>query len=135
VSAEILTSWAGVVQCGQCVGADLTPFAFSMTGIVLAFGVLRFLLFDLTPVACDLLIENIDDGVIVLDRDSRVVDMNPAARSFLGVSETPIGLRGEIVFSRWPEFVERYRDAEEAQVEIRLDSTTLAFTSTLAVAA
>lgn len=71
----ILILRAGVVQCGQYVGADLTPFAFSLTGVVLAFGVLRFLLFDLAPVAHDLLIEKIDDGVIVLDRDSRVVDM------------------------------------------------------------
>ncbi len=103
-------------------GADLTPFAFSISGVILAFGVLRFQLFDLAPVARDLLIENMDDGVIVLDRGNRVADMNPAARRWLGVSGTPIGLRAEIVFSRWPELVDRYRSAEQAQVEIRVDT-------------
>ncbi len=112
-------------------GVDLTPFAFSLTGIVLAFGLFRFQLFDLAPVARDLLIENMDDGVIVLDRENRVVDMNPAACSLLGVSETPIGLHGEEVFSRWPEWVERYQGAEQAQAEIRLDSTTSAVPTTI----
>jgi PAS domain S-box-containing protein len=104
------------------LGADLTPFAFAVSGLILAFGVLRFQLFDLTPVARDLLIENMDDGVIVLDRDNRVIDVNPAARHWLGVPGTPIGLRGEIIFSRWPELVDRYKSAAQAQVEIRVDT-------------
>jgi PAS domain S-box-containing protein len=103
---------------------DLTPFAFAVTGFILAFGLFRFRLFDLAPVARDLLIENMDDGVIVLDRENRIVDMNPAARSFLGVPQTPIGLGGQQVFAHWPELVERYRDTEQAQSEIRLESST-----------
>ena len=107
-------------------GVDVTPFAFAVTGFILAFGLFRFRLFDLAPVARDLLIENMNDGVIVLDRENRIVDMNPAARGFLGVSEAPIGLGGQQVFARWPELVEQFREAEQAQVEVRLDSTTAA---------
>ena len=127
--AAVLLPWAANILHFfnlDLFGADLTPFAFSVSGFILAFGVLRFQLFDLAPVARDLLIENMDDGVIVLDRDNRVVDMNPAARRWLGVSGTPIGLRAEIVFSRWPELVERYRGAEQAQVEIRVDTAAAA---------
>lgn len=107
-------------------GVDLTPFAFSLSGVILAFGLFRFRLFDLAPVARDLLIESMDDGVIVLDREDRVVDTNPAARRLLGRADIPIGLHGEDVFSRWPELVERYRNAEQAQIEIRFESSTSA---------
>ena len=127
--AAVLLPWAANVLHFfnlDLLGADLTPLAFSVSGVILAFGVLRFQLFDLAPVARDLLIENMNDGVIVLDRENRIVDMNPAARGFLGVSEAPIGLGGQQVFARWPELVEQFREAEQAQVEVRLDSTTAA---------
>jgi PAS domain S-box-containing protein len=62
---------------------DLTPFVFSLTGLVIAYGLLQFRLFDIIPVARDRLIENLPDGVMVIDDDDRVVYCNPAMISLI----------------------------------------------------
>jgi PAS domain S-box-containing protein len=102
-------------------GVDWTPFAFAISGALLAFGLLHFQLFDLSPVARDLLVENMDDGVIVLDRNNRVVDINRAGQRLIGSTTSPIGQHAEKVFAPWPELIERYQSLEQAQAELRLD--------------
>jgi PAS domain S-box-containing protein len=104
-------------------GIELTSFAFAVSGAILAFGLFRFQLFDLSPVARDLLVESMDDGVIVLDRDNRIIDINPAAQRFIGVAQSPIGQSADTVFAAWPDLVARYRSAEQAPTEIRLGSS------------
>ncbi len=58
---------------------DLTPAAFTLTGAALAWGLFRFRLLDVVPVARHIIVEGMRDGVIVLDDRDRVVDINPAA--------------------------------------------------------
>ena len=60
-------------------GLDITPISFLMTGLILALGVIQFGLFDLAPIARHLLIENMNDGILVLDSQDRIVDINPIA--------------------------------------------------------
>ncbi len=72
-------------------GLDLTPIAFALMGLILVFGIFRFQLLDLAPVARDALLEEIADGVIVLDMQNRIVDSNPAAAQLLGVAAPMIG--------------------------------------------
>lgn len=55
---------------------DLTPFAFILTSTLIGIGLVQFRLFDLIPVARDKIFEEMQDGVIVLDRDDRIVDFN-----------------------------------------------------------
>ncbi len=62
---------------------DLTPFAFLATGFVIAYGLIRFRLFELVPIARDKVIEGMSDGVMVLDTLDRVVDFNPMMRRLL----------------------------------------------------
>jgi len=64
-------------------GLDLTPFAFSVSGLGLAWSVLRLRLLDLRPVARETLVEHLREGVVVVDPEGRVVDVNPAARRLL----------------------------------------------------
>jgi PAS domain S-box-containing protein len=63
---------------------DLTPFAFVLTGLVFAWGLFRLRLLDIVPVARDAVIEGMSDGVIVLDAQNRIVDLNPAAGQIIG---------------------------------------------------
>jgi signal transduction histidine kinase len=62
---------------------DLTPFAFVLMDIALFWGLFRFHLMDVIPVARDRVIEQMQDGVIVLDADNRLVDINPTARQIV----------------------------------------------------
>ena len=64
---------------------DLTPFAFTGCCLVLVWGLFRFRLLDISPVARSLVFETITDAVVVLDPLRRVVDANPAAERVLGV--------------------------------------------------
>ena len=61
-----------------------TLLSFPLTGALFAWSLFQLRLLDLAPVARDILIEKIADGVIVLDDRNRVVDLNLAAERILG---------------------------------------------------
>jgi len=63
---------------------DLTPLGFVLAGLALTWALFRFKLLDIGPVARDTVVESMTDGVIVLDAQDRIVDLNPAARLLLG---------------------------------------------------
>ena len=85
-------------------GLDFAPFAFALSGMCLVFGVYRYRFLDMVPVARHVLIEEMSDGVVVLDSASRVVDMNPAAQHLLGQrSFDVVGKPMEAAFARVPE--------------------------------
>lgn len=69
--------------------ADNTPFFFTLTGLVFAFALLRLRLLDIVPIARDRLVDNMNDGVMVVDKHNRLVDFNPAARN--AIPELKIG--------------------------------------------
>jgi signal transduction histidine kinase len=64
---------------------DFTPFAFTVSCLVLVWGLFRFRLLGISPVARGLVFETITDAVVVLDPLRRIVDANPAAERVLGV--------------------------------------------------
>ena len=98
---------------------DITPFTFTISLLVLAWGIFSFKLVNLAPVARDLVVEKMPDGMIVLDAHGNVVDINPAVQRALGVSAAQaIGQRAKDLFNAWPDLVERYENKLEAQDEI-----------------
>lgn len=74
-----------IPQMNPIPGLDLTPFAFGLTVTALAWAVWGYRLTDIAPIARDLVLENLSDGVIVLDKSARIVDINPAAAQMLGL--------------------------------------------------
>jgi len=109
--------WTGnilyLLDINPLPGLDLTRIAFSGSGIILvyAFTKLRFL--DLLPRARTLLLETMIDGILVVDVTKRIVDINPSARSFLG-----IGKEDEIIGKKVDDF-----DSEHMRlVNIAIDS-------------
>ena len=65
--------------------ANPMPFLFTLTGVVFFWAIFRLRLLDLVPVAREALVEELPDGVLVVDEAGRVLDLNPAARALLGV--------------------------------------------------
>lgn len=59
---------------------DLTPIAFIFSEIIFLLGILKIDLFDVTPLALDILFNNIPDAIIVLDPKNEVIRMNPAGK-------------------------------------------------------
>lgn len=86
--AAALLPWAANLlhnlEVGPFARLDLTPFAFTVTGGVLVWGLLRERLVNLRPVAWSAVVDTMADAVLVLDAYRRVVDANPAAARVLG---------------------------------------------------
>ena len=98
---------------------DLSPFTFSVMGIVLIFGLFHFRIFNVMPVVRDVLIENMSDGVLVLNNEWAVVDINPAASRLTGLfPSSSIGRDIDAMVSSWPEFLSSCRDEHIFQHEI-----------------
>lgn len=80
---------------------DLTPFAFTLTGAVISFGLFRYNLLDIAPVARESIFEHITEGVLVSDARGRVLLVNPAARRMLALNRDVTGLPEPIVLTGW----------------------------------
>jgi PAS domain S-box-containing protein len=79
----------------------------------------RFQLLDGTPTARDAVVENMEDGVLVLDNEDRVVDMNPAAEEILDRSAPgAIGQHAAEVLSETGHLVEILEKAQERHAEM-----------------
>lgn len=87
----ILAPWIGnalsILELLPTPQFDVTPFTLLITGVAMLFGLYRFQLLDLLPVAQETIFRNMGDGVIVLDAGRRVTDTNPAVRVILGLNE------------------------------------------------
>ncbi|HET7271425.1 MAG TPA: histidine kinase N-terminal 7TM domain-containing protein, partial [Rubrobacter sp.] len=66
-------------------GLDLTPFAFMLSGAMLSWGLFRYRLLDIVPVAHQAIIEGMRDGVVMVDLRGRIVEINPSALRILDV--------------------------------------------------
>ncbi|MCX6084609.1 MAG: response regulator [Caldiserica bacterium] len=71
-------------------GVDFTPFAFALSGIALFLALYRFRFLDLVPIPRSLVLEASPNGVLVLDSQGRLVDINPAAEAILGCSANDV---------------------------------------------
>jgi diguanylate cyclase (GGDEF)-like protein/PAS domain S-box-containing protein len=68
-------------------GLDISAITLTLAGIVFTLTLTRWKLLEVIPVARETLVEQLQDGVIVLDASDRVVDLNQAARKLLGGEE------------------------------------------------
>jgi|GEM_PF-1093333 len=110
-----------VTGLGPFSEVDLTSSAFSLSGLIVTWALLRFGLLDIIPIAHSTVVESMRDGVIALDLQSRIVNLNPAAESVLGSSASELlGRPADEVFSRYSNLVELYKDAIDAHAEIEV---------------
>jgi len=64
---------------------DPTPLAFAVTGLAFLWGLSRLQLLDIImPIAHDAILKSMADGVIILDTQQRVIELNPAAQNIIG---------------------------------------------------
>jgi len=116
VNAFMVSGWLS-----PRVELDLTPLSFAVTGLLFAYGLFNYRMMDLIPVGRDVLVEHMDDAILVLDTNGRVVDINPKALELADPGpDSPIGKPLAGVFSRWNDAIMRYADLE-GRTEVKLD--------------
>lgn len=64
-------------------GMQLLPFGLALTGPVFALALTRHRLLDLIPIAYSAVFDSIEDPIIVLDGDRRMITLNPAAAKLI----------------------------------------------------
>src|SRR5919112_1918029 len=99
------------------------PLAFAVAGVVFAWPLFRYGPLDLVSVARDVVVEGMGDGVIVLDAQDRVVDLNPAAEHILGCPfSEAVGHPVARIMPGQVALLKRHQGSEEAHGEAALGS-------------
>jgi PAS domain-containing protein len=111
LGAGVLPWFADLAQrLGLIPSGDLSPvpYCFTVSGPLLAWGVLRYRLLEIVPVARHHVLREMEDGVLVIDPNQLLLDLNPAAARLLEVDErTALGqpvsaiLKGTPALVRW----------------------------------
>ncbi|HOP68809.1 MAG: histidine kinase N-terminal 7TM domain-containing protein [Dethiobacteria bacterium] len=83
---------------------DLNPIALSLSALIIAWGFLRYSLMESDPVARNVLFQILPEGVLVLDSQLRLLDLNATAEHYLGIDSKSIGQSAGELFKNWPEF-------------------------------
>ena len=74
----------------KTLNRDIFPVTFGLSSIFLAWGVFRFRIFDIMPVARERIIESMHEGMVLIDEKERIIDVNPAALEIIGFGEKDI---------------------------------------------
>jgi PAS domain S-box-containing protein len=123
--ASALIPWVGniiyVTGLSPIPGLDLTALGFVLSVVVIAWSIFSLRLFDLAPLARGQLMENLADGVIVLDTSNRVIEINPRALKFLKIgSKSTVGANLVDFLQPWPELVAQFGDMQSGQAEVHI---------------
>ena len=97
-------------------GLDLIPqldeviLLFLVSALIFGVALFRYNLLAIMPVAYSQVFQNMSIGVVVLDPQTQLLEMNPAARELIGVGS--LGLLGTPLKTLWPPLGELDLDAE-----------------------
>ena len=110
---------------GPLPNLDLTPFAFTFSGIALFWGLFKYQFMDVMPVARDVIIESMSEGVLLLDDQNRVAFMNPASQQLLdNKDDEVIGQHINDAFPAVSQVLLTSEPYDEHEFEIVVDGVT-----------
>lgn len=103
-------------------GMDLTPIGLMFSGVVLAISLYRGQIFEIVPVARNIIFEYMQEGILVLNLKGIIVDANKAASEILGIPgkkliKSPL----ENVLAIYPGFLKQMSKSGNNKFEIKLD--------------
>lgn len=98
---------------------DLSPFGLALSTFLVGLSVFGLGLFNIVPVARRVVVDNMKEGVIVLDLNNQIVDINPAATAVFQ-QDNLIGTPIANVLRDYVEIVDAFREVDLTQQEIEL---------------
>ena len=102
---------------------DYTPFTFAIGNLVVVYGIFRYQLLNIVPVAYQAVFENISDAVIVLDNQRRLVNYNSAAKSLVpSLTDDLIGNSIRQILAQSEDLVDKFQHVDRVQTEIAFPS-------------
>jgi diguanylate cyclase (GGDEF)-like protein/PAS domain S-box-containing protein len=100
---------------------DFTPITFGLAGILFTYSVMRNSFMSIVPVARSRIIESMSDGVLVVDLQNRIVDINPAMETFLGHKPASfLGKPASEALEMWMDQSDAWLGEQETRTELRV---------------
>ncbi|MBL8061565.1 MAG: HD domain-containing protein [Anaerolineales bacterium] len=97
---------------------DASPFTVAAGNLLLAWGLFRFRIFKVTPIARDNVFEALVDPVVILDKQNNVVDINTSMLNLLDKKASDvIGEPAKKVFDNFPIPIKMYTHVSYARTE------------------
>ncbi|MDP4109442.1 MAG: histidine kinase N-terminal 7TM domain-containing protein [Bacillota bacterium] len=98
---------------------DITPAVFGLSAVAIWWGIFRYRLFDVIPIARSKIIQEMRTGMIVLDNEGRFMDINPAACRMLELDPRHLSGRSvESVLCGIPELISIYKQGKDGVCDI-----------------
>jgi signal transduction histidine kinase len=106
---------------------DFTSVSFAFASMAFVVGIFRYRLFDLKPIAREVVVDSMRDPMLTLDARGRIVDLNPAACSLVARLRNTASARGLVgqpvaqVLAPWPALVDRLHNGTAAPADLSVD--------------
>lgn len=101
-------------------GYNFSATIFILTGALQLWAILRWRMFDLIPVARQTMLEQMREGMLALDAQQRIVEINPAAAQILGGSPPSLVGQDFAPERRFPGWLEPTPTPTEWLLELEL---------------
>jgi len=111
-----------ILQGDKAEGVDWTSLTFSASGILILWALYGTRLLDLVPIARDKLIGSLSDGMIVLDLQNRIIDVNQSAAQM--IDSLPTTLIGQDLAQVMPLTHSFLEQAPEQEIKTELEVGT-----------
>lgn len=103
------------------ISLDPTPLFLGFSAPLIALGFFRFGVPSLFPLAAAIVIENLQDAIIVVNREGEVVNLNPAAGRLLGMNTFWFGKTALSILPQAEKF-NKIWDSPESNIDVELKS-------------
>lgn len=125
IFASMVIAWVSniiyILGYSPIKGLDITTISFSFIALVLTVMIFGNRIFEIVPIARNTLIDNMTDGVIVLDPEDTVIDFNTAAIQLAGYEgPSPIGMSIWEMFKDYLDLIEPLRNKNDIHTELNL---------------
>lgn len=94
---------------------DLSPLTFALSNIIMAWALFRWRGFDISPIWRDKILDQMSDGMIVIDMQQRIIDINAHAQQNASIPQ-PLG---RPLIEAFPEWAGELPEAADAITTIK----------------
>ncbi|WP_246987506.1 histidine kinase N-terminal 7TM domain-containing protein [Halorientalis marina] len=125
ILTAVVVPWVGnALLVVGVVDADLTPIAFSVSGVALWWAIFRAEFLDLAPIGREAVVADLYDGVFTIDPDHRLVDLNPTGRKLFGFEDGDdiVGQHVDDLLAGFPEIRNLYWEEVEADGDTEFEA-------------
>jgi signal transduction histidine kinase len=118
-SIPLLANLSYILKLRPAGYIDITPFAFSLTSMIILFSIYRFKLFDIIPIAREKVVDLLNDGFLVVDEKFRVIDNNNALSNYVRKEDFDkiFGISIEKLFEGDNRLINAIKEGENRRIE------------------